>query len=59
MKTIKDETPDNPQLSAAIKQLSRLKYGRDRSIVEAEVAERTRSNEIIEPLLDKSRESAV
>jgi len=59
MKTIKDETPDNEKLSAAIKQLSRLKYGRDRSIVEAEVSERTRSNEILEPLLDKSRESVV
>ncbi|MBI5222394.1 MAG: type IV secretory system conjugative DNA transfer family protein [Candidatus Magasanikbacteria bacterium] len=32
----------NPELSAAIKELSRLKFGRDRSIVEAEIMERTK-----------------
>ncbi|KPJ85985.1 hypothetical protein AMJ57_01050 [Parcubacteria bacterium SG8_24] len=31
----------NPKLAAAIKQLSRLKYGRDKSIVEQEILERT------------------
>ncbi len=31
----------NPELAAAIKQLSRLKYGRDRTIVEAEILERS------------------
>ncbi|MEK7644171.1 MAG: type IV secretion system DNA-binding domain-containing protein [Patescibacteria group bacterium] len=31
----------NPELAAAIKQLSRLKYGRDRRIVETEILERT------------------
>ena len=31
----------NPELAKAIKQLSRLKYGRDRSIVEEEILERT------------------
>jgi hypothetical protein len=30
---------DNPELAAAIKELSRLKYGRDKSIVEAEIME--------------------
>jgi len=35
-------TPGNKQLGEAIKQLSRLKYGRDRSIVEAEIMERTK-----------------
>jgi len=33
----------NPELAKAIKELSRLKYGRDRNIVEAEIIERTRS----------------
>ena len=32
----------NIQLASAIKQLSRLKFGRDRSIVEAEIMERTK-----------------
>jgi hypothetical protein len=32
----------DPKLTAAIKQLSRLKYGRDREIVEAEIQERLR-----------------
>jgi hypothetical protein len=31
----------NKELAAAIKELSRLKYGRDRRIVEAEIMERT------------------
>ncbi|MCX6740350.1 MAG: type IV secretion system DNA-binding domain-containing protein [Candidatus Parcubacteria bacterium] len=33
----------NPELAAAIRELSRLKYGRDRNIVEAEIIERTRT----------------
>lgn len=32
----------NPELAAAIKELSRLKYGRDRAVVEADILERTR-----------------
>jgi len=32
----------NPELAQAIRELSRLKYGRDRNIVEAEIVERTR-----------------
>lgn len=32
----------NPQLASAIKQLSRLKFGRDRNIVSAEIIERTK-----------------
>ncbi len=35
----------NRELADAIKQLSRLKYGRDRSIVEAEIMERTKLGE--------------
>ena len=34
--------PGNKALAAALKELSRLKYGRDRRIVEAEILERTR-----------------
>ncbi|MBI2990434.1 MAG: type IV secretory system conjugative DNA transfer family protein [Candidatus Magasanikbacteria bacterium] len=34
--------PGNKELGEAIKQLSRLKYGRDRGIVEAEILERTK-----------------
>jgi hypothetical protein len=33
----------NPELAQAIKELSRLKYGRDRNIVEAEIVERSRT----------------
>ena len=32
--------PGNKELASAIKELSRLKYGRPREIVEAEIAER-------------------
>ncbi|MFZ2979368.1 MAG: hypothetical protein WA057_06920, partial [Candidatus Magasanikiibacteriota bacterium] len=32
----------NRELANAIKELSRLKYGRDKSIVEAEIMERTK-----------------
>ncbi len=35
-------TPGNRELAEAIKQLSRLKYGRDQRIVEAEILERTK-----------------
>ena len=35
----------NREIAEAIKELSRLKYGRDRRIVEAEIAERTRLGE--------------
>ncbi|TAL20093.1 ATP-binding protein [Patescibacteria group bacterium] len=40
MKTLAPQKGD-PQLAAAIKQLSRLKFGRDRALVEAEIMERT------------------
>jgi len=35
-------TKGNKQLADAIKQLARLKFGRDRSIVESEILERTK-----------------
>ena len=36
-----DKAAYNPQLAEAIKQLSRLKYGRDVRLVESEIAERS------------------
>ncbi|MFA5211131.1 MAG: type IV secretory system conjugative DNA transfer family protein [Patescibacteria group bacterium] len=52
-------TPGNKELGEAIKQLSRLKYGRDRRIVETEILERTQlgtsenqsKTDMIEPTL--------
>ena len=35
-------TPGNVELGNAIRELSRLKYGRNRAIVEAEILERTK-----------------
>jgi len=32
----------NPSLSEKIKELSRLRYGRDQAVVEAEIAKRSR-----------------
>jgi len=39
---LKPAPKGNPELAEAIKELSRLKYGRDKSIVEEEILERTR-----------------
>lgn len=36
----------NPEIAKAIKELSRLKYGRDRAIVEAEIKERSKLGEL-------------
>ncbi|MDP3245250.1 MAG: type IV secretion system DNA-binding domain-containing protein [bacterium] len=44
MQTIKPE-PGDLQLAASIKELSRLKFGRDRGIVEAEIMERSQLSE--------------
>lgn len=50
-------TPGNKELAAAIKELSRLKYGRPREIVEAEIMERSQlgsimpTSTVIEPSL--------
>ena len=51
--------PGNPELARMIKELSRLKYGRDRNIVEQEILERTKlgvseskgKTDVIEPSL--------
>ena len=53
----------NPELAVAIKELSRLKFGRDRAIVEAEIMERTKlgvgasgsKTDIIEELVNQTR----
>lgn len=42
VKINKDATPSIPEIGEAIKQLSRLKYGRDRGLVDAEIYERTK-----------------
>ena len=42
VKINKDNTPSIPQVGQAVKQLSRLKYGRDRGLVDAEIYERTK-----------------
>ncbi|PIR93889.1 hypothetical protein COT97_04150 [Candidatus Falkowbacteria bacterium CG10_big_fil_rev_8_21_14_0_10_39_11] len=36
------DKPEHPEIAEAIKELSRLKYGKDRDIIEAEVLERTK-----------------
>ncbi len=42
VKINKDSTPSIPEIGEAIRQLSRLKYGRDRGLVDAEIYERTK-----------------
>lgn len=46
IKINKDETPAIPEIGEAIRQLSRLKYGRDRGLVDAEIYERTKIMEV-------------
>ena len=38
--------PGDPQIAENLKQLSRLKFGRDRAIVDADVKERSKLDEI-------------
>lgn len=38
----KEESVKNPKVAEAIKQLSRLKYGKDRNVIEAEMSQRSR-----------------
>jgi len=42
-------TPGNKELAQAVKELSRLKYGRPRDVVEAEIMERSRLGNTIAP----------
>jgi hypothetical protein len=46
VKLNKDDTPSIKEIGEAIRQLSRLKYGRDRGLVDAEVYERTKIAEV-------------
>lgn len=48
VKINKDATPAVPEIGEAIRQLSRLKYGRDRGLVDAEIYERTKIIEVPE-----------
>jgi hypothetical protein len=59
MQTIKDPQQENQKLGEAIKQLSRLKYGRDVSIVEGEIGERIKNLTPIPPPKNNSPESKV
>lgn len=58
MQTIKDETPENEELGKAIHQLTRLKYGRDVSSVEAEVNSRIKITAGT-PKTDTTREAGI
>ncbi len=57
MQTIKDPTESNSQLGRAIQELSRLKYGRDVSIVELEIQDRIKIYETAKPAEDITREA--
>lgn len=46
IKINKDDTQAVPEIGEAIRQLSRLKYGRDRGLVDAEIYERTKIMEV-------------
>ncbi len=45
MQTIKDDSPSDSDVGKAIKQLSRLKYGRDKNLVEKEIFTRAKTEE--------------
>jgi hypothetical protein len=49
-------TPGQPAMAQAVKQLSRLRYGRDRAGVEAEILERTRLGSASAPPQNEMRE---
>ena len=56
MQTIKDPTEENVKLGQAINELSRLKYGREVSIVELEIQDRIKIFEAPNPVQDQTRE---
>ena len=49
----------NPELAQAIKELSRLKYGRDRNIIEAEIIARTRTSSPKMPVGERAGEEDI
>lgn len=57
MQTIKDNVVENEQMGKAIYQLSRLKYGRDITIVEAEIGEKMKISLQAQPNKDLVREA--
>lgn len=59
MQTIQDKTPDNRELGKAVRELSRLKYGRDVNIVSAEIDERIKIVEVAAQNDDLARESKI
>lgn len=59
MQTIKDPTQENIKLGTAINELSRLKYGRDVSIVELEIQDRIKIFESSGPTQDPTREATL
>jgi len=52
-------TPGNKELAAAIKELSRLKYGRPREIVEAEIMERAQLGEVVKASTEELSEATL
>jgi len=59
MQTIKDKTEENRELGKAIAELSRLKYGRDVSIVEAELTQRMRVESVSPVKEGSTRETSL
>lgn len=57
MQTIKDDIQPNEKLGKAVKELSRLKYGRDMNIVEGEIGERIKDYSQAEKSSDVVREA--
>jgi len=57
MQTIKDNVSENVQMGKAIQQLSRLKYGRDVAVVEAEIGEKMKISTPPQQTQDLSREA--
>jgi len=58
MRTIKSETPHHAELAEAVQQLSRLKYGRDKSVVDTEMNDRYAVQSAPAPDLPPARESS-
>jgi len=59
MQTIKEPSEENPKLGKAINELSRLKYGRDVSIVELEIQDRIKVFENNTQTQDQTREAGL
>ncbi|MCX6779189.1 MAG: type IV secretion system DNA-binding domain-containing protein [Candidatus Magasanikbacteria bacterium] len=51
--------PGDPNIVEPVKQLSRLKYGRDRALVNAEIMERSKLGEILKEAIDSTTERSL